>query len=139
MNKHICRAKDIDTGEWVYGYYVVVPEEYSHGELVHAIFDPNESEHICMSEYKDYGWHEVDSNTVCRYTGLYDKDENPIFEEDIITARYVDDGRLTKGMVNFLNGCFCVKYNNYNNPAMDMLHEYEIFDNKFDNTELMEG
>lgn len=21
MDRHICRAKDINTGEWVYGYY----------------------------------------------------------------------------------------------------------------------
>lgn len=137
MDRYICKAKDIKTGTWVYGYYVAVPEEYS-GELVHAIFDPNESEHICMGEYMDCGWHEVNPDTICRYTGLNDKQGNPIFEGNIITTRYVDDGRLTKGMVNFLNGCFCVKYDNYNNPAIDMLYEYEISGNVFYNTELME-
>lgn len=84
MDKHICRAKSLDTGEWVYGYYVAVPEEYGHGELVHAIFDPNKSEHICMGEYKDYGWYDVDPDTVCRCTGWCDSNKTPIFEKDIV-------------------------------------------------------
>ena len=52
----ICKAKSIDTGEWVRGYYVAVPEEYGHGQLCHAIFDPNKCEHVCMGEYKNGKW-----------------------------------------------------------------------------------
>lgn len=84
MDKHICKAKDIKTSEWVYGYYVAIPEEYGHGELVHAIFDPNKCEHICMGEYKDYGWHEVDHDTICQCTGWCDSNKTLIFEKDIV-------------------------------------------------------
>lgn len=57
MDRHICKAKDIKTGEWVYGYYVALPDEYTHGQdMVHAIFTL-ECEHVCMGEYKDIGWH----------------------------------------------------------------------------------
>lgn len=84
MNKHICKAKDVNTSEWVYGYYVCAPAEYGHGELVHAIFGLNECEHICMGEYKDYGWYEVDPNTVCQCIGWYDSHKTPIFEKDIV-------------------------------------------------------
>ena len=41
--------------------------------------------------------------------------------------------------IDMLNGCFCVKYDNHNNPAIDMLCDYEISGDVFDNTELMEG
>ena len=33
MDRHICRAKDINTGEWVYGYYVAV-SHFGHPEHV---------------------------------------------------------------------------------------------------------
>lgn len=84
MDKHICKAKDIETSEWVYGYYVAIPEEYGHGELVHAIFDPNKCEHIYMGEYKDYGWHEVDPKTICQCAGWCDSNKTLIFEKDIV-------------------------------------------------------
>ena len=134
MNRHICRAKHYGTGEWVYGYYAECLY-YLDDEACGIIIPPN------TTFYPHNGLDSVlivDHTTICRYTGLNDKQGNPIFEGDIITARYVDDGRLTKGVVNFLNGCFCVKYDNHNNPAMDMLYEYEISGNVFNNTELME-
>ncbi|MDD6827917.1 MAG: YopX family protein [Oscillospiraceae bacterium] len=84
MYKHLCRAKRLDNNEWVYGYYVAVPMEYGHNELVHAIFNPNECEHVCMGEYRDYGWYEVDPKTVCRCIGWYDTYKKLIFERDIV-------------------------------------------------------
>lgn len=124
MNEHICRAKRITDGEWIYGYYVLKTDP-----LIGCV----RSYILCQDYNNSTGlldsfmtWHEVDPDTICRYTGLNDKQDNPIFEGDIITARYTDDGRLTKGVVNFLNGCFCVKYDNHNNPAIDMLCDYEI-------------
>ena len=85
MSNRICRGKDIESNKWVYGYYVAVPDEYTHGkEIVHAIFDLAESEHVCAGEYKDYGWHEVNPDTVCGCTGIADKNGNMIFERDIL-------------------------------------------------------
>ena len=90
MNKHICKAKTIDTGEWVYGYYVAVPEEHSYGkEMCHAIFT-TDNEHICMGEYNDHGWYEVDPETVCRCIGKKDKNGNLIFEYDVLLGHKYD-------------------------------------------------
>lgn len=84
MDRHTCKAKDIKIGEWVYGYYVALPDEYTHGQdIVHAIFTL-ECEHVCMGEYKDFGWHEVEPNTICRCTGWHDSKKTPIFERDIV-------------------------------------------------------
>lgn len=91
--RHICRAKDIHTKKWVYGYYVALPEEYSHGkDIVHAIFSLG-CEHICMGEYKDYGWHEVDPTTVCLSTNHFDRHDNLIFENDIVGFGRADSYR----------------------------------------------
>lgn len=136
-NKCICRAKDIHADEWIYGYYVSKIDMLTgcdHSYILHQEYNSNTG---LLDSFMT--WREVDTNTVCRCTGLNDKQGNPIFEGDIITARYTDDGRLTKGVVNFLNGCFCVKYDNHNNPAIDMLCDYEISGDVFNNTELMEG
>ena len=37
MDRHICRAKRIDNGKWVYGYYVVASYFGSH----HMIIEKN--------------------------------------------------------------------------------------------------
>ena len=90
MDKHICKAKRVDNGKWVYGYYVALPDEYTYGEdICHAILSLD-CEHVCMGEYKDYGWYVVDQNTVCRNTEMNEfvmKDASvcqPLFEGDIV-------------------------------------------------------
>lgn len=142
-NEILFRGKCIDSGEWVYGYYVAVPEEYS-GKLIHAIFDPNESEHICMGEYKDYGWHEVNPDTICRCTGLTDEHGNLIFEHDYVRTIF---GRICE-VVWFSSPQHCgwdlnpIANLNCSAPNKNSLWSSEwltVLDNKFDNTELMEG
>lgn len=121
MDKHICKAKDIKTGEWVYGYYVALPDEYSHGkDIVHAIFTL-ECEHVCMGECKDIGWHEVDPETVCQCTGLSDKNGTIIFENDCIGHKL--------NVVEYFDGSFCV---NGDTPLCYMNKYYQVVGNKFD-------
>lgn len=84
MDKHICKAKDLNTGKWVYGYYVALPDEYTNGkDIVHAIFTLD-CEHVCMGEYKDIGWYKIDPDTVCQCIGWHDSNKTPIFEKDIV-------------------------------------------------------
>ena len=121
MDKHICKAKDIKTGEWVYGYYVALPDEYSHGkDIVHAIFTL-ECEHVCMGECKDIGWHEVDPETVCQCTDLSDKNGTIIFENDCIGHKL--------NVVEYFDGSFCV---NGDIPLCYMNKYYQVVGNKFD-------
>lgn len=121
MDRHICKAKDIKTGEWVYGYYVALPDEYTHGQdMVHAIFTL-ECEHVCMGEYKDIGWHEVDPETVCQCAGLSDKNGTIIFENDCIGHKL--------NVVEYFDGSFCI---NGDTPLCYMNKYYQVVGNKFD-------
>lgn len=84
LENHMCMAKTLDTGDWVRGYYVAVPEEFSRGtDICHAIFS-QDNEHVCMGEYKDYGWYKVDPSSLCRFTGWKDSFGKPIFENDVV-------------------------------------------------------
>ena len=82
LDKYICKAKDTNTGGWVYGYYVCVPNRYRH-DMAHLIIAQECEYHGC-GEFWYMDVHEVDPGTVCRYTGIEDKYGNPIFEHDIL-------------------------------------------------------
>lgn len=140
LAKHICRAKRIDNNEWTYGYYVALPEEYSHKkDIVHAIFTP-ECEHICMGEYKDNGWYEVDGKSVGRYTGLEDKNLKPIFEYDIVKNSKGEIGEIGYYVNRRAGMSFTVAYTTNYDMIMGVISkDIEIIGNKFDNPELIDS
>lgn len=145
MDKHICKAKVIwdmssrKENEWVYGYYVALPDEYTHGkDICHAIFSLD-CEHVCMGEYKDYGWYEVDPKTVCRCTGKEDKHGNPIFENDIVIGKANIPMRVhwDKVCAKFLVVYKMDGIGWCENLLCDS-ERLEVIGNTFNNTELME-
>lgn len=82
MDRHICRAKRKYNGEWVYGYYVCVPNKYGH-DMAHLIID----EDCTYDGFGEFWWmdvHEVNPDTVCRCIGLHDSNKTPIFEKDVV-------------------------------------------------------
>lgn len=88
--KIIFRGKGKQTGQWYYGCYLGLDKTtYCFAEDYAA--NPNNTEHfIVYDEMIDWGLPnkhmmvEVDPETVAEFTGLLDKDNNKIFEGDIL-------------------------------------------------------
>ena len=136
-DRYLSKAKRIDNEEWVEGQLIFsftdipyIVQEYSHSLGV-------------MQTY------EVDISTICRCTGLKDKNERLIWEKDIV------DGHIKRGAA-FLNclvlwneskARFDVRAKGCNFPmTLDEVAgnisvgglDYEVVGNRFDNPELLE-
>lgn len=79
MREILFKAKRIDDGEWVEGYYQKRYDEI--GRERYYIF---RCESNIVWEYA-----KVDANTLCQYTGLTDKNGCKIWENDIVTHTYI--------------------------------------------------
>lgn len=69
------KAKRIEDGKWVYGYYV---EGHQSGRTTHYIYDD-------LFPNKLY-WTEIDINTLCQFTGIQDSNCKDVYECDLISC-----------------------------------------------------
>ena len=136
-DRYLFRAKRIDNGEWVEGYYVRGLDMYENE--VHLIFEPTT---MFYSHGETDGFVEVDPSTICQCTGLKDKNGKMIWENDIVRD---DNGNLYKAFwqnnyyqfswVCIKSECLPVgaKWNLWSFKS----YEVEVIGNIFDNPELM--
>lgn len=136
MREILFRAKRIDNGKWIYGYFV------SEGEESY-IFEQEE-----VNKGIDIGWYldcckmrEVVPLTVGQYTGLMDRNGKKIFEGDILEF----SDRMVSVFWHPYLGCWdiaFVKFTNIENGREDMStcrwsYRAKVIGNIHDNPELL--
>ncbi len=144
-DRYLFKAKRIDNGEWVVGHYVK-GLDIMYAKEVHLIFEPTT---IFYSSGETDGWYEVNPSTICKCTGLRDKNGKLIWENDIVKRNFYLYSSETK--YEERENCGIVKYDKeyarfgYQCSVFAMLSEskkhdtIEVIGNIFDNPELLES
>lgn len=143
-DRYLFKAKRIDNGEWAIGYYAVIGQR---NVIIEKCAENYYCPDTCESRHGNK-IHEVNSKTICQFTGLKDKNGNLIWENDIV------DGHIKRGAA-FLNclvlwneskARFDVRAKGCNFPmTLDEVAgdisvcglDYEVVGNRFDNPELV--
>lgn len=90
MREILFKAKRKDNNEWIKGS---------------LIYDVNEKWYIHKNNCAlVIGTYEVIPETISQYTGLKDKNDVKIFENDKVKAKFY--GKDVEGQIGFSNGCF---------------------------------
>ena len=133
MREILFKAKRIDSGEWVKGYYQ--KRYYFLGNEEHLIFHAD--------SYKVWEYAEIDPETLCQFTGLCDKNGKKIWENDILMAHldesYPEDA--TYEAVEWgVAGWVTHEANSIDRQYIGEfdLEHYEVVGNVFDNPELLQ-
>lgn len=150
MREILFKAKRVENGEWIEGYYYKVQEtvycfeeDYEKNPVpIHhfIIFTRTTDWGLPMQVYQT----EIIPETLCQFTGLTDKNGNKIWENDIVTCQTKYGGDI--GKVVFHNGKFCVLWNStYHYPQNGKCENYydintknSVKGNVFDNPELLQ-
>lgn len=120
-DRYLSKAKRIDNGEWVIGFYVRVNESdfiYT-GQLIHGGL------YTVSKSFK------VDPSTICQCTGLKDKNGKLIWENDILKYEW---DRTRIDFIKYQAPIFT-----YSKTMRWSLQQDEVIGNIFDNPELLEG
>ena len=126
------KAKRVDNGEWVEGHY--------YSQVYHKGTIEEEWYHF-IKPIGSESWESarIDESTLCQYTGLTDKNNNKIWENDIVeivgeSGNFVIEWADTeaKWIMYKKADCYSVDFDNY------WSSDTEVVGNKFDNPELLE-
>lgn len=133
MREILFKAKRIDNGEWIEGYY-----QKRHDFLVggkHIIFHTD--------SHKAWEYAKVDPETLCQFTELCDKNGKKIWENDILMAHldesYPED--VTYETVEWnVAGWVAHETGSTDREYIDKfdLEHFEVVGNIFDNKELLQ-
>lgn len=139
-NRHLCRGKRTDNGEWVEGFYFCMT--HPNGRHTHHFIIPLGTD-LSLGTPIEKIQVEVDSDTICWCTGLKDKNGKLIWENDIVKDKH---GNLYKAFWQnnyYQFSWICVKSDVFSiGTKWDLWSfksfEIEVIGNIFDNPELLE-
>lgn len=133
-DRYLYKAKRVDNGEWVVGFYAYIHKKHYiyTGQLIHSgLYDVAER-------------FEVDSSTICRCTGMEDKNGKLIWENDILSGRLDEDypeDETRKHILWHENGWHTKELGSIDYEPLDDFdsENFEVIGNIFDNPELLES
>lgn len=138
MREILFKAKRIDNGEWVEGCYMECNGKTFIGVDISIFGDIFEV--FCTPVIR---WFEIDSETLCQFTGLTDKNGKRIWENDILMAHldesYPED--TTYETVEWgVAGWVTREANSIDRQYLDEfdMEHFEVVGNIFDNKELLQ-
>lgn len=116
------KAKRLDNGEWVEGYF--------YAECGNTYIIENRQKESMLNRNVT---HQVDSSTICQFTGLKDCEGKEIFEHDLIHFvgfSYTAEVIWSEGKYSFMVVC----YNKHSYMLHDVIEicRIERIGNKFD-------
>ena len=113
-DRYLFRAKRMDNGEWVEGLLTIMCGQF----------------HIINPDDENTAY-PIDESTICQCTGLKDKNDKLIWENDIL--KYKWDGETRIDVIEYEAPIFT-----YSKSMRWSLHKDEVIGNIFDNPELLE-
>lgn len=138
MRDILFKAKRIDNGEWVEGSLI---DSGNHYQVFIYPHDDSASTMSCKTLVY-HGMVAVDSNTICQYTGLTDKNGNKIWENDILDCK----DRVTVVKWHTPCGTWDSVFVRYKGElcsngiqVVEWKYRAEVIGNIFDNPELLKG
>lgn len=136
MREILFKAKRLDNGEWVEGFYAIVDDVH----YIYSGFLCNGGLYVVAERF------EVDVNTLCQYTGSNDRNGDKIWDNDLIECKEFSNGYLIKHFLSQVewddDGTgFAFKDSKHSWAFMDSLTVYEcqVIGNIYDNPELLKG
>lgn len=138
MREILFKAKRIDNGKWVEGYYAERNGKPFIGIDISIYGDIFEV--FCTPVIR---WFEVDPKTLCQFTGLCDKNGKRIWENDIVFVTDENDcsGQISTGIgdVIFIEGMWYIDGRPQEGLYdINKVFQIEVIGNAFDNQELLQ-
>lgn len=127
-DRYLFKAKFDNSDRWVKGQLVEVNDTY--------LIIPNHASKILAGWFSASNIIEVKKDTICRYTGLKDRNGNLIWENDIVK---INNSKVNT-LITFRDfEIICTIPNEkYYKHRLEYDTEYEVIGNIFDNPELLE-